>query len=311
MTQASIPIGRMPVWAWRLVMAHSERRERRRFNAKPLMSVDYTLDLDYAGEGHRLQRLDVIAPRNRREPLPVYVYFHGGGWTSGDKAALTRYCAVQAEQGMVVVNVNYRTAPRHHLRHMLHDAAAALEWVTSTIAEYGGDPRRIIVGGDSAGGHIAALVAAVPTNPELAEHYGLDGHAPFGIVGTVQHCSALDFSVVFERGFVMGLGFVRMLLPGRVPRSELRAASRLMSPIEWVGPDYPPTLVTTSRRDFFYGATMNFADALRANGVRVESWVSERALHTWQQNSFHPDSREVYSRLHAFVGVVAGAAAVA
>lgn len=305
-SQTTLPLGgRVPVWAWRLGMAHTERRERRRFNAKPLTSVDYTLDLDYAGEGHRLQRLDVIAPREREHPLPVYVYFHGGGWTSGDKAALTRYCAIQAEQGMVVVNVNYRMAPRHHLRHMLHDACAALEWVSEHVADFGGDPERIIVGGDSAGGHIAALVAAMPSQPLLASHYGLDGHAPAGIVGTVQHCSALDFSVVFERGFIMGLGFVRMLLPGRVRRGQLREAARLLSPIEWIGPDYPPTLLTTSRRDFFYGATMNFAAGLREHGVPVDSWVSENALHTWQQNSFHPDSREVYARLHAFVGTVA------
>lgn len=311
MTQTTLPLGRVPVWAWRLAMAQSERRERKRFNAKPLTSVEYTLDIDYAGEGHRLQRLDVISPKEADRPLPVYVYFHGGGWTSGDKAALTRYCAIQAERGMVVVNVNYRMAPRHHLRHMLHDACAALEWVAETIADFGGDPDRLIVGGDSAGGHIAALVAAMPASPELAAHYGLDGRAPTGIVGTVQHCSALDFSVVFEKGFVMGLGFVRMLLPSRIRRGELRAAARLLSPIEWIGPYYPPTLLTTSRRDFFYGATMNFAEALRSHGVPVQSWVSDNALHTWQQNSFHPDSREVYARLHAFVELVTEHATVA
>ena len=54
-----------------------------------------------------------VQPRSRSAgALPVYVYFHGGGWTSGDKASLTKYCASQAEGGMVVVNVNYRKAPR-------------------------------------------------------------------------------------------------------------------------------------------------------------------------------------------------------
>lgn len=299
-------LARVPVWAWRALMARLAPGELKRFSADPIDEVDYALDIDYAADGIRQHRLDVISPKRAAGALPVYVYFHGGGWTSGDKAPLTRYCASQATGGMVVVNVNYRMAPRFNMRHMLQDANSALAWVVANIAGFGGDPATIVLGGDSAGGQISALLAASAGKPELAAHYGLTpSFAARAIRGVVQHCSAVDFSVVFEKGFIMGLGFVRMLLPHRAKKADLVPASRFLSPIEWVGPGYPPVLVTTSRRDFFYRANLNFIAALRRHRVPVEALVSEEAQHTWQQDSRHPASAEVYLRLQQFVRRVA------
>ena len=105
---------RVPVWAWRALMHRVSAGERHRFNAEPIDAVDYHFDLDYVGDGIRDHRLDVLVPHETPGPLPVYVYFHGGGWTSGDKAPLTKYAASQAVDGMIVVNANYRMATRFH-----------------------------------------------------------------------------------------------------------------------------------------------------------------------------------------------------
>jgi acetyl esterase len=288
-------------------MAHLAPWELRRFSADPIDAIDYRLDIDYVGDGMRDHRLDVLRPRGAETPLPVYVYFHGGGWTSGDKAPLTRYCASQARageghDGMVVVNVNYRRAPRFRMEHMLQDANAALAWVHEHIPALGGDPDRIVLGGDSAGGQISALLAAAMGRPELAEHYSIAPAVPApSIRGVVQHCSISDFSVIFEKGFVLGLGFVRMLLPGRGRGEHLEHAARFLSPIEWIDRNYPPVLVTTSRRDYLYRANLNFIATLREHGVGVETLVDDGALHTWQQDSRHPASAEVYRRLRQFV----------
>jgi acetyl esterase/lipase len=297
-------------------MAHLAPGELRRFTADPIEHVTYDNDIDYVGDGIHQHRLDVIAPGAQHiaesGPLPVYVYFHGGGWTSGDKAPLTRYCAMQAMGGMVVVNVNYRMAPRHDMHHMMDDANRALAWVREHIAAHGGDPDAIVVGGDSAGGQLSALLAAATSDRELAEHYGIVPAAPAAAIrGVVQHCSAVDLSVVFERGFILSQGFVRMLVPGRIHRQHLREATRALSPIEWVSPDYPPVLVTTSERDFFYLANLRFIDALRDHGVHVDVLVSAEAQHTWQQDTRHSGSAEVYERLHAFVARVSARSLVA
>jgi acetyl esterase len=300
------------------------RGELARFNTDPIAEVDYADDIDFVGDGIRAHRLDVISPHRTTgdtDPLPVYIYFHGGGWTSGDKAALTKYCASQAIGGMVVVNVNYRMATRFQMGHMLQDANAALAWVRDNIARFGGDPERILLGGDSAGGQISALLTATAFRPELAEHYGIRPSIGRGsFKGLVQHCSAVDFSVIFDRGFILSLGFVRILLPERgretlTPKTAkgrlaaLRRAAAFLSPIEWLCAGFPPVFVTTSERDYFYGANLNFVDRLREHGVPVETLIYDRAQanteHTWQQNYRYPESQEVYRRLQDFVRRVA------
>jgi acetyl esterase/lipase len=290
-------------------MAHLAPGELKRFSADPIDTIDYEFDIDYVGDGIPEHRLDVMRPRNSPAPLPVYVYFHGGGWTSGDKAPLTRYCAVQAQAGILVVNVNYRRAPRFLMKHLLQDANAILAWVRGNVAAFGGDPTRIVVGGDSAGGQISALITAALRRPELAQHYGISPAVPAdSIRGVVQHCSVSDFSVIFEKGFVLSLGFVRMLLPSRTRGTQLRRAARFLSPIEWIDATYPPVFVTTSRRDYFYRANLNFVEALRHHGVRVDTHIEDEALHTWQQDSRHPASAEVYRKLQDFVRSVTGRA---
>jgi acetyl esterase len=321
---------RVPVWMWQTLMHGVARRELAYFNVDPIADVDYATDIDYAGDGTRAHRLDVITPRATQSTgLPVYVYFHGGGWTSGDKAPLTKYCASQARAGMVVVNANYRRAPRFHMGSMLQDANAVLDWVTRNAEDYGGDPQNIVLGGDSAGGHIAALITAATHSPDLADYFDLPGVAQHTrIKGLVQHCSAVDFSVMLEPGFVLSLQFIRMLIPPKYRRVQtnrsgpdaqrrppahrraatLRRAARYLSPIEWLGPRFPPVFISTSERDYFFRANLNFMAGLRRNGVAVDALVYDRksrnAVHTWQQNFRHEESQAVYRRLQCFVSAV-------
>ncbi|HEY0260495.1 MAG TPA: alpha/beta hydrolase [Lacisediminihabitans sp.] len=311
---------RVPVWVWRGLMAQLEPRELARLNVDPITSVDYTTDIDFVGDGIREHRLDVMAPRPAEgfsaDGLPVYVYFHGGGWTSGDKGALTKYCASQAASGIIVVNANYRKATGFRMSDMIDDANAVLAWVRDNIGSHGGDPTRIVLGGDSAGGQIAALYQAAVLRPALAEHYGLEpAIPPASLRGLVQHCSAVDFSVIFERGFILSRNFVRMLLPHRGRGVSLRRAARFLSPIEWVDRGDPPVFLTTSERDYFYRANLNYVARLRERGVPVDTLIYERSSrnteHTWQQNAAFPESQEVYRRLQEFIGRVAGHARLA
>ena len=307
---------RVPVWAWRLFMHAMSKAELRHLNIDPITGIQHWHDIDFVGDHIRSHRLDVMAPARLENAagtpnnLPVYVYFHGGGWTSGDKASLTKYCAGQAASGVVVVNVNYRMAPHFHLGHVLEDANAALTWVSAHIGEFSGDSRRIVLGGDSAGGQISALMAAATFRHELTSHYSLDPGLQAGqLRGLVQHCSIVDFSVFFDKGFVMSLNFVRMLLPrgegAARDRHRLREAAHYMSPVEWLDARCPPVFITTSERDFFYHSNMNFIRLLVQHGVSVDSmvygWGSSSTEHTWQQNFRYPESQEVYRRLQSFI----------
>ena len=93
-------------------------------------------------------------------PLPAYVYFHGGGWVIGDLETHDVLCRqITAASGASVIAVDYRLAPEHKFPAAVDDAWAATRWVAAHGAELGVDGRKLVVGGDSAGGNLAAVVA--------------------------------------------------------------------------------------------------------------------------------------------------------
>ncbi len=104
----------------------------------------------------------VYRPAGRQERLPVMVFFHGGGWVVGTLDTHDPYCrALAAEAEMMVISVDYRLAPEHKFPAAVEDSVAAAEWVLAHAVELGGDAARVFVGGDSAGGTLAAVVALV------------------------------------------------------------------------------------------------------------------------------------------------------
>jgi acetyl esterase len=122
--------------------------------------------------------------------LPVLVWLHGGGWVLGNIETHDNVCRFLAEAGpLLVVSVDYRLAPEAKAPAQVEDTLAALSWAAANAAAHGGDPARLIVGGDSAGGNLAALaaLAARDKGPRLAGQllvypvtdYPADAHASY------------------------------------------------------------------------------------------------------------------------------------
>ena len=104
----------------------------------------------------RIYTPDAAAPR------PVIVWFHGGGHVIGDLDTYDAVCRdLAAESSAVVVSVDYRLAPEHRYPAAVDDSYAATQWVSENAAELGGDPGRLAVAGESAGGNLAAVVPLV------------------------------------------------------------------------------------------------------------------------------------------------------
>ena len=92
-------------------------------------------------------------------PFPVLVFLHGGGWVQGDIETYDELCRTLTNGvDCIVVSVDYRLAPEHTFPACPQDCYAATEWVATNAAQFNGDPSRIAIGGDSAGGNLTAVV---------------------------------------------------------------------------------------------------------------------------------------------------------
>jgi acetyl esterase len=102
----------------------------------------------------------VYTPSTQVGPHPILIFFHGGGWVFGTLETHSDICRTLCHRsGSLVVSVDYRRAPEHRFPAALEDCCAAVRWCAGHAAEIGGDPRRLAVAGDSAGGNLAAAVA--------------------------------------------------------------------------------------------------------------------------------------------------------
>jgi arylformamidase len=114
--------------------------------------------LAYAEPKNERQTLDVYAPTEGKQNLPVVVWIHGGGWQAGDKSDVQKKPQAFADKGFVFVSINYRLLPKATIKQMAQDVAKAIRWVHDHARDYGGDPSTILVMGHSAGAQLAALV---------------------------------------------------------------------------------------------------------------------------------------------------------
>jgi acetyl esterase/lipase len=115
------------------------------------------LNIPYVENGHARHVLDIYAPENAKN-LPVVFWIHGGGWQQGDKGDVKLKPQWFMEKGFVFVSTNYRLLPDVDMGTLTRDVAKSFGWVEKHIAEYGGDPKRVLVGGHSAGAQLAAII---------------------------------------------------------------------------------------------------------------------------------------------------------
>lgn len=204
----------------------------------------------------------------RAGAAPLLVYFHGGGFThfSADTHdAVTRYICNRA--GCVVVSVDYRLAPEHKFPAALDDAYDAVCWVQAHAAELGGDPHKIVVAGESAGGSLAAAVCL------LAREKG----GP-GIALQIPMCASLTLHDIETYPSWQALGGGEYLLSKRsieeikslYLQRQKDALSPFVSPL--LAPDcsaLPPALIVTAQFDPLVDEAAHYAQRLEQAGVPV------------------------------------------
>ncbi len=199
-------------------------------------------------------------------PLPTLVYFHGGGFVIGDLETHDGLCRQFAnEGGFAVIAVDYRRAPEHKFPAALDDAIAAVEWVETHASELGVDANRIAVGGDSAGGALAAAVAQhakAKAAPKIAFQMLL---FPVTQVGS-ETSSLREFAVGYFLDKATLDWFYKQYVPAEQDKSDPRVSP--LNAVDFKG--LPPAYVMLGGFDPLHDEGMQYAKKLRDAGVAVE-----------------------------------------
>ncbi|WP_209123313.1 alpha/beta hydrolase [Alkalihalobacillus sp. BA299] len=209
-------------------------------------------------------------------PFPVFVYYHGGGWVLGDLEVvdpLLRSLTNSTE--CLVVSVDYRLAPENKFPVPVEDCYAATKWVSENIAKYNGDPSRIAVGGDSAGGNIAAVV------PLMAKDRGGPDIAYQLLLYPVTDFRFNTQSYVDNgKGFYLEEPAMHWFADQYFSNTEVEKLHPYASPL--LAKDVsglPPALVITCEYDVLRDEGEAYAERLKEAGVPVELTRYDGQIH--------------------------------
>jgi len=218
-------------------------------------------------DGHE-SKLDVFRRRGPGEAEPTLIYIHGGGWTSGHKEDGLMYTLPWLEMGWNVVNVEYRLGGVAPAPGAVEDCLCALRWIGAHAAAYRIDPARLVVMGDSSGGHLALMTGMVPAGSGLDKPCNPTGDAAAPkVAGIVNWYGITDVSALLDgpdrRAYAVDW------LAKSANRDEI--AGRV-SPVAWVRTDLPPIITIHGDSDptVPYSQAVKLRDALNAVHARNE-----------------------------------------
>jgi len=250
---------------------YRERRAATQPDPRPVAEVR-----DLAAPGpHGDIPLRLYRPAGAPTPAPTLVYYHGGGWVIGDLDTHDVLCRDLAEQaGCVVVAVDYRMGPEHRFPAAVDDVLAATRWLQAQAGALGLDATRFAVGGDSAGGNLAAAVA-------LAWR---DAGEPVALRFQLLIYPATDMRAQAPSHTTNGQGYMltadtmayfrgHYLAPEQ--HGDWRASPLLHGDLSGL----PPSLVLTAGFDPLRDEGRQYADALSAAGSPAQYVCFERQIH--------------------------------
>lgn len=192
---------------------------------------------------------------------PMVVYFHGGGWACYDKNLYDSLCGRLASMGFVVFNANYTLTPKGNAETIMRDAVQAVNVARKLAPMYNADPNHVVLMGDSAGAHIASLLAGMPLEGE-------NGDLQASIKALALFYGVYDLHSVQYSNFPNLDVYVEALIPHSTP--NYAEVLTQYSPVQYVTPNYPPTFLASGEIDKLHETQSKvFAEELQKKNVPV------------------------------------------
>jgi acetyl esterase len=237
-------------------------------------------DIEFAKIGGESLKLDAWIP-DGKGPFPAVVLVHGGGWNHGDKADNFRWIFEPLSQaGFAWFSVNYRLAPKYLYPAAVDDVVEAIKFVEAHAKEYRVDPKRIALSGESAGGHIVAMIGA---------RYGRELH----IAAVVPLYPATDFLAMVEGPDKNDMAFrgVTQFVGVKEINDDARKRLREASPVTYVHKGMPPYLFVHGTADqlAYFHQSQEMCDMMKKAGSSCEIAALEGAPHWLARWEGHPE----------------------
>ncbi len=252
-------------------------------------------DVEFCSPGGLSLAMDLYFPARADRAVPVVVFVHGGGWTSGDKRAGAGIAAPElVQRGYLVASINYRLAPEHSFPANIEDVKCAVRFLRAQAADLGIDPARIGAYGTSAGGHLVSLLGLA--GPEA----GFDGDGGWeeessAVQAVVNLYGPTDLAAVCDQA-QFGIVF-------RAADCQSPALTRA-SPVTYVHAGAPPFLIIQGTEDELVPVDQAriLSDRLTAAGAPVTLLLVEHAGHGLRAvgGVQNPSREEVIQRIADF-----------
>lgn len=244
-------------------------------------------DVSYADDSKKEHTMDIFVPKVcGKDKLPVIINVHGGGMIMGNKEFNRYFCAKLCKKGFLVFSAEYSLVPEVKVFTQFMDVSMALEKIKSIIPEYNGDLEHVYLTADSGGAYIALYASAMIKNKKLAEVAGvipstMDIKA-IGLISGMFYTTRFDSIGLFMPNYLYGRGYKKTEFAAYInPENEAVAKS------------LPPAILVTSSADNLKKYTLDYAEALKRNGMECELlyFKGDKKL-THAFSVFYPDMEE-------------------
>lgn len=237
----------------------TERNDDKRIASQtPTPGITQITDIPYMDDSMKEHLLDIYYPENTEEKLPVIVDIHGGGWLYGYKEINKYYCLKLAEKGFLVASINYRLARNFQFIDQIADAFSAFSWLFENLKNYPADTNNIFLVGDSAGGQIVSICAAICKNKKMQEDFGVTPSLSFKAIGAI--CPAVD---LISPNFMMNVNLKSLL--GDKPKENPLYKYMDYENVAYLG--LAPFYIVTANGDFLKKQAQKLKKVLDRHGV--------------------------------------------
>ncbi|MCA1595600.1 MAG: alpha/beta hydrolase [Chloroflexi bacterium] len=253
-------------------------------------------NVTYLVENNYEDKLDIYQRRDVSGPQPTLIYIHGGGWVGGTKESAFMSVVPWLAMGWNVINVEYRLARVSPAPAAVEDCLCALKWVVSHASEHHVDPSKIVVTGDSAGGHLSLMSGMTPQEAGLDRQCPSSTDAPLPKVAAIVNWYGITDVADLLQGPNRKSYAVAWL--GSMPNRE--EIARRLSPLTYVRAGLPPILTIQGDADptVPYSHSLRLREALDKAGVPNELVTIPGGKH----GQFTPEERiRIYTAVRAFL----------